>query len=1222
MKQKDFFFDGKPDSSRRSAASSKKKELDDRKAIIEFNRKNRELRERERNRQKAAKVILTFYKKYRWNLQFDQNLRNLIDQKVARISQLKSFFLSKNITYEVPVPEIASLIQLLFNISSPSFEDIYRKLIVVQFFLESNKAIDYFLFFIGQVSETTSICERINILRKFLIFALEILLKINFDRKQFAEVSALRGLDFQTLELSIYKIFDFVLFDKIHSKFQPDDNSFIKHMICRMLSETSCEILMTSHSNSLLSQDICSPFLNQLVNVVVYSISSPILSPKHETIVKYFFESIENYEQEPFLNFSRNILSIPNFASHSIMPQFFEPLLDNDVMGLARIALAISSSKFFLNTSASNDSTNKIVTIQKTGSSKKSMQLHLSNSLASIRIILSSLDQPPSTARSGFSIGTLSSNPKSKRRINTFERIRIVGNTCAILLRFLSSGKISKSVLQDILCFSDPMAMDIVTETSIAADTRDRTLVQVISETLRDVPLTSFLYYMNGGDDITTSSSSNASASGSGGLKGLESQLIELQFAVLTGEETQWQAIAQDATCLENMLNFFSHKYVLSSFLDSIPLLDNNTTMNGTAALAAYKVICDVRLCSQLIEKSPFQPRIGSKAVLLDVMAFSIQSISLVTRLWRVLKTVSRNFIVRWLCAGDAVVGGRYAADIEQAATGFDTSASELISNFRSTMHLFCVVFTRQLEATNDLEFFIKQTVLSIEEVREAIDVLRECLYTQYWTNGSGHKGYHANDNMEYLPKRYAKCYDQVIFTKIFNKLHARNERNKFVEDKQWHWPTIVLGDMELASAGQASDQDGDFDFKNRNVNAVLSCIPQVVPFKQRVVVFHNLLEYDKYKNSNRRSGRGFILQVRRSCLIEDVFDKLQPQEQDRPKINLKGTMKIEFVDEAGIDGGGLFKDFIDNFTKEAFDPVSGFFNLTSEQTLTPNPRADLIREDYLSVYELFGKILGKAVYEKMLCEPQLAGGFLNSLLGRVNEIDDLRYLDTGLLKSLLNLEKVVEEGGDVSVADLKFEHEVEYYGERKVHELVPGGSSILVTNDNVKSFIHRKANFILNVETKEPCHAFLRGFRCLIPTEWIRMFDHNELQLLIGGDNISIDLKDLRRNTNYGGGYHDSQPYIESFWAVLSSFTFDEQSKFLKFVTSCPRQPLLGFNQIDPKFGIQKVPTYESAETMPKLPSASTCFNLLKLPQYDTVEQLREKILYSINSNSGFELS
>lgn len=40
------------------------------------------------------------------------------------------------------------------------------------------------------------------------------------------------------------------------------------------------------------------------------------------------------------------------------------------------------------------------------------------------------------------------------------------------------------------------------------------------------------------------------------------------------------------------------------------------------------------------------------------------------------------------------------------------------------------------------------------------------------------------------------------------------------------------------------------------------------------------------------------------------------------------------------------------------------------------------------------------------------------------------------------------------------------------------------------------------------------------------------------------------------------------------------------------------------------------------RLPTASTCFNLLKLPNYTRKSVLREKLKYAIESNAGFELS
>ena len=40
------------------------------------------------------------------------------------------------------------------------------------------------------------------------------------------------------------------------------------------------------------------------------------------------------------------------------------------------------------------------------------------------------------------------------------------------------------------------------------------------------------------------------------------------------------------------------------------------------------------------------------------------------------------------------------------------------------------------------------------------------------------------------------------------------------------------------------------------------------------------------------------------------------------------------------------------------------------------------------------------------------------------------------------------------------------------------------------------------------------------------------------------------------------------------------------------------------------------------RLPTASTCFNLLKLPNYTKKSVLREKLRLAISMNTGFELS
>jgi len=54
----------------------------------------------------------------------------------------------------------------------------------------------------------------------------------------------------------------------------------------------------------------------------------------------------------------------------------------------------------------------------------------------------------------------------------------------------------------------------------------------------------------------------------------------------------------------------------------------------------------------------------------------------------------------------------------------------------------------------------------------------------------------------------------------------------------------------------------------------------------------------------------------------------------------------------------------------------------------------------------------------------------------------------------------------------------------------------------------------------RQHCSAFRSGLADVINIDWLRMFDHNELQLVISGAQTPIDLNDLKQNTNYSGLY------------------------------------------------------------------------------------------------------
>lgn len=340
--------------------------------------------------------------------------------------------------------------------------------------------------------------------------------------------------------------------------------------------------------------------------------------------------------------------------------------------------------------------------------------------------------------------------------------------------------------------------------------------------------------------------------------------------------------------------------------------------------------------------------------------------------------------------------------------------------------------------------------------------------------------------------------------------------------------------------------------------------IPFVVPFSKRVVVFQSLIFKDKSEQQNELThfmhGPSIQISVRRNYLYEDAFDKLSPENE--PELRLK--MRVQLVnsaglEEAGVDGGGLFREFLSELLKTSFDPNRGFFKLTKDNMLYPNPTVQLLVEDFPKHYYFIGRILGKAIYENLLVELPFAEFFLSKIVGRQSDVDvhHLASLDPIMYRNLLYLKSYK---GDVADLGLDFTVLTDELGERRVDELKPSGINIPVTNHNRIEYIHLMADYKLNKQIRAQCYAFKRGIGSVVPLDWLQMFNNKELQVLIAGAQIPVDVNDLKLHTNYTGGYTANHPTIATFWKVVSEFSDHQKGQLLKFVTSCSRPPLLGF--------------------------------------------------------------
>uniref|UniRef100_A0A8C7QVR0 HECT-type E3 ubiquitin transferase n=1 Tax=Oncorhynchus mykiss TaxID=8022 RepID=A0A8C7QVR0_ONCMY len=355
-----------------------------------------------------------------------------------------------------------------------------------------------------------------------------------------------------------------------------------------------------------------------------------------------------------------------------------------------------------------------------------------------------------------------------------------------------------------------------------------------------------------------------------------------------------------------------------------------------------------------------------------------------------------------------------------------------------------------------------------------------------------------------------------------------------------------------------------------------------------------------------------FEMKLRRNTVLEDSYRRiLSIKRADF----LKARLWVEFEGEKGLDYGGVAREWFFLISKEMFNPYYGLFeySATDNYTLQINPNSGLCNEDHLSYFKFIGRVAGMAVYHGKLLDAFFIRPFYKMMLQKPITLQDMESVDSEYFNSL----KWILENDPIDL-DLRFTIDEELFGQTHQHELKPGGSEIVVTDDNKKEYIHlvmqwRFVNRILKQMT-----AFKEGFYELIPQDLIKIFDENELELLMCGLG-DVDVNDWRENTKYKNSYCPNQPVILWFWKTVLLMDAEKRIRLLQFVTGTSRVPMNGFAELYGSNGPQLF-TIEQWGTRDKLPRAHTCFNRLDLPPYESFEELREKLHIAIENAQGFD--
>eukprot|EP00002_Diphylleia_rotans_P039279 TRINITY_DN907_c0_g1_i2.p1 TRINITY_DN907_c0_g1~~TRINITY_DN907_c0_g1_i2.p1 ORF type:complete len:732 (-),score=123.87 TRINITY_DN907_c0_g1_i2:1000-3195(-) len=245
-------------------------------------------------------------------------------------------------------------------------------------------------------------------------------------------------------------------------------------------------------------------------------------------------------------------------------------------------------------------------------------------------------------------------------------------------------------------------------------------------------------------------------------------------------------------------------------------------------------------------------------------------------------------------------------AELSQAFMDRPTISRDLDRTNYSVLGFFCRTFETYMSLVDDSEFFSENMVLGVDGAASVMMRLRDLSFSLLTS---------PREPPLYVRENYRS------WVALLQQLSARNVRKRFVSDERLLLPAATL----LCRT----------DASNTRVISVLRDIPFVISFNDRVEIFQSRT----YQASRMQMfGSSRRIRVRRTHIVEDALAELEPL-----TFELKSQIRVEFIDanggiEPGVDGGGLFKEFITELSKAIFDVRKGLFKETHDRSLYPNP--------------------------------------------------------------------------------------------------------------------------------------------------------------------------------------------------------------------------------------------------------------------------------------------
>eukprot|EP00743_Colponemidia_sp_Colp-15_P006342 GILK01006824.1.p1 GENE.GILK01006824.1~~GILK01006824.1.p1 ORF type:complete len:883 (+),score=185.43 GILK01006824.1:242-2650(+) len=302
---------------------------------------------------------------------------------------------------------------------------------------------------------------------------------------------------------------------------------------------------------------------------------------------------------------------------------------------------------------------------------------------------------------------------------------------------------------------------------------------------------------------------------------------------------------------------------------------------------------------------------------------------------------------------------------------------------------------------------------------------------------------------------------------------------------------------------------------------------------------------------------------------------------------------------------------------------------------------APLSQAKVLQLFTLMGQLVAKALVDDRLLDLPLSVCFWRMVSGQELVRNDLTMVDQSLGVNLQDMQRLVSQRKEIlastmdedqksqaladltlrgaAIADLCLDYTLPGYPHV---ELVPGGTDIAVTLENLEQYIERVVFHTLTSAHLQ-AEAFQKGFNKIFPLTFLRAFLEEEMEPLICGYGEQWDQDLILDSIKCDHGYSSASKTVQNLVQFMSNMTNDERRMFLKFVTGSPRLPFGGLRTLQPPLTVVRKDAEAPLSPDDYLPSVMTCVNYLKLPDYSSLQVLRTRLRTAVQDGQGsFHLS